>query len=323
MNVDWSFAPAPDGPEASPAPEPTPAPAPPAPRRRWPWRRLALVIAIAAVAAVGAWLFTQLGWRRLQDQLAVQMVYEDQRAQAGDVGAVLALQTAGSPAWRAQLAAQVRLGLAAPAPAGDLRPAGAPPRLARLDPLGGDLFAATVTRDYLDPAGHTVSFDQAQRYRNLGPGVWERQPPDTAALAATAFLTLQHISVTVPTADLPWLGPALLQADTLIGQACADWGIVCRPDERMPVRFGVPPAGAQGASRWADPAPRALNLPRIFFQPPSGATDVLPAPLLTGRPHDAAAQAAYSRSVAAQLLGLFAGQIASGPDAGCHPAATR
>src|SRR5260221_5934982 len=106
MNVDWSFSPAPDGPEAAPAPDPGSPPPPPAARRSWPWRRLALLLGLVLVAALGAWLFTRLGWRRLQDQLAAQIAYEDQRAQAGDVGAVLALQAAGSPACRAQLAFQ-------------------------------------------------------------------------------------------------------------------------------------------------------------------------------------------------------------------------
>ena len=315
MNIDWSFSDAPG--DSDPAPRPDrPAHAPRKPPRRWPWRRLLALAVVAGLAALGAWLFTRLGWLRLQNQLADQLVYEDQRAQAGDVAAVLALQTAGSPAWRAQLAAQVRLGLAAPAPAGDLRPTGAPPRLSGLEALSGDRFAATVTRDYLDPAGQTVSFDLPQTYRNLAPGVWERQPPDLAALAATTPLHLQRLAAQVPTVDLPWLGPALLQADALIVEACADWSPVCTADQRMVVGFGVPQEGTWDQTRWADPAPRAIGLPRIFFAAPSGLTELLPAPLLAGRPHDAAAQAAYSRSLAAQLLGLYASEIASGPDSG-------
>src|SRR5262249_11782913 len=139
MNVDWSFSDAPSDHEPDAVPEPSP-PAPRPPRRPWPRRRLLALGAVAGLVALGAWLFTRLAWLRLQSQLAAQIVYEDPGAQAGDVAAVLALQAAGRPAWRAQLTAQVRLGLAAPAPAGALRPTGAPPRLIRLDPLGGDLF---------------------------------------------------------------------------------------------------------------------------------------------------------------------------------------
>ena len=147
--VDWSFADAPDESEAG-APPPErggPGRAP----RGGPSRRLIIgLLAAAGVAALGLWLFTRVGWKGIQAQLAAQIVFEDERARAGDVEAVLALQMVGAPAWRDQLAAQVRLGLAAPLPAGDLLPAGTPPRLAGVDALGGDLFAATVTRDYVE-----------------------------------------------------------------------------------------------------------------------------------------------------------------------------
>jgi hypothetical protein len=330
---DWSFSDAPDDnltPEAAPPPSPTPQ----APRRPWLTvrrRRLILALAsLAAVAGLAAWMFTRLGWLRLQSQLAAQVANEDQRALAGDVNAVLAVQAAGQPGWRDQLAADVRLGLAAPLPAGDLRPAGTPPRLSRLDPLGGDFFAATVTRDYVDPSGQTVALDLVQRYtcpncgagagRNFAPGGWERMAPDLSAFAATTSFRGQRIAVQVPTTDLPWLGPALLQADDLIVQACADWGATCPADWRVALAFSAPewlanPYNSAGewprdSGQWTDQSQRPAGLPRIFFLSGTPPPYSLSTPLLTGRPHDAAAQAAFSRSIAVQLLGLFAGEVA-------------
>jgi hypothetical protein len=288
---------------------------------------LIALLGAALVLGLGAWLFTHLGWLRLQSQLAAQIGYEDQRARAGDVSAVLALQAPGEPDWRDQVMARVRLGLAAPLPAGDLLPAVAAPRLARVDPLGGDLFAATVARDYVDSAGQTYSFDLTQRYRNLAPGEWERLPPDTSALNTTSLFQGQRLSVTVPTADLPWLGPALLMADDLVVGACADWGDACPAGLRLAASFGAaqelndPSKTAQRTGVQLNaPTNAPGGYPRIFDLPVDTAAGMgsvgwpvytLPAPLLAGRPHDAAAQAALSRSISVQLLGLFAGEVSA------------
>ncbi len=335
MQVDWSFSAAPEGPGTDAASPPPARPTPPPPRRPLPWRWLAALAGLALLAALGAWLFTRLGLLRLQAQLAAQVVYEDQRAQAGDVPALLAVQAANQPYWDNQLTAYARLGLAAPLPAGDLRPAGTPPRLAHLDLLSSDLFAATVTRDYLDPAGQTVAFDLVQWYRNTGPGAWERLaptplglPPFTSderqspALPAPSLFVGQRLSVTVPAADLPWLGPALLQADDLIVQACADWADTCPPGHRLLAAFGAAPELTTPSRFAQDGSPRAgtdshwpAPLPRIFWLSPGSlannlALNTLAAPLLAGRPHDAPAQAALARSLSAQLLGLYAGDLA-------------
>jgi hypothetical protein len=312
--LDWSFSNAPD--DAGPSNDGAPQPAGPSLRprsRRFLSRRLIVAsLGLAALLALGAWLFTRVGLQRLQTQLAPRIVEEDKRALAGDVPAVLALQTADEPAWREQLSAQVRLGLAAPLPAGDLLPAGTPPRLSRLDPLGGDLFAAVVTRDYVDSAGETFSFDLVQRYRNLAPGQWERLPPDTSVLSTTTVFQGQRLSVTVPTADLPWLRPALLQADDFLVQTCADWGNVCPSGLRLAADFGA----AQSLAAPILTAPRPTSgYPRIFdmataLLPYTYVVHTLPAPLLAGRPHDPAAQAALSRSLSVQLLSLFTDKLA-------------
>jgi len=335
--LDWSFSDAPR--DASAPGEALPAPRPPAPppRRPLPRRLIMALAAAAALLGAGAWLFTRLGLLRLQSQLAAQIVYEDQRARAGDVAAVLALQAADQPDWRSEQAARVRLGLAAPLPAGDLLPAGTPPRLARLDPLGGDLFAATVTRDYVDSSGQTYAFDLVQRYRNTSPGVWDRLPPDTTALTPTTLFEGQRLTVVVPTIDLPWLGPALLQADAFIVQACQGWG-TCPAGQRIRASFGATPelaaadlgvanatapslAAVRNASRQtgmpgaAQPQRPPASYPRIFDLAAAPAADRAqgyrrPAPLLAGRPHDAAAQAALARSLSVALLGDFAGELA-------------
>ena len=220
--LDWSFANAPDDSgqtEAGPSQARGPSKSP---RRHLSRRLIVALLGVAALIGLGAWLFLRVGLLRIQSQLAAQITYEDQRARAGDVAAVLALQAPDQQPWRDQVAAQVRLGLVAPLPAGDLLPAGTPPRLASVDPLGGDLFSAIVTRDYVDSAGKIYSFDLTQRYRNLAPGQWERLPTDTTALITTTVFQGQRLSVTVPTADLPWQMPALQQADDLLVQTCAD-----------------------------------------------------------------------------------------------------
>jgi hypothetical protein len=317
--LDWSFANAPDDTGVTEAGS-SPARGPSTSPRRLRLRRLIVgLLGVAAFIGLGAWLFTRVGLLRIQSQLAAQITYEDQRARAGDVAAVLAVQAPDGQTSRDQVAAQVRLGLAAPLPAGDLLPAGTPPRLAKVDPLGGDLFSAVVTRDYVDSAGRTYSFDLTQRYRNLAPGEWERLPPDTTALITTTVFQRQWLSVTVPTADLPWLRPALLQADDLLIQTCADWGNVCQSGQRLTATFDPmpeftdPTVVVRPVSAPGNGYPRVFDLLSATSRFPDGHSGYdLVTPLLAGRPHDSAAQAALSRSISVRLLSLFAGEVANG-----------
>ncbi|MCC6189978.1 MAG: hypothetical protein IT318_13165 [Anaerolineales bacterium] len=320
---NWSLA---DAPEPGEPPPPSPKPPgrltwrPPAGARaaRRFWLTVALLLAVGAVAA---WLVVQGGWQRLNDQLAAEAAYEDEHARAGDVELVLALQstTAGAAAeWRERRAEEVALRLVAPLPAAHLTPDDAPPTLTEVETLGSDLFEATVVRAYHDSAGQPATFALPQRYRNLGPGLWERLPPDLSALQDTTVLVGQRLSATLPVEDLPWLSESLLAADQLVAQACAEWGDLCDPDWKLRIRFSgalaanpARSAPGPGAAAGLGPYPAAFDL--AGMAPRLNQPLLLLSPHLAGLPQDDGARQALTHAFTVHGLGYLAGQAAGTP----------
>ncbi|MCC6189976.1 MAG: hypothetical protein IT318_13155 [Anaerolineales bacterium] len=273
---------------------------------------------LLAVGAVAAGLLVQGGWRRLNTQLAAEAAYEDEHARAGDVALVLALQStqaALSSEWHDRRAEEAALGLAAPLPAAHLIPDDAAPVVARVEALGGNEFLATVVRTYHDSAGRAVAFALPQRYRNLGPGLWERLPPDLSELQATTVFAGERLSATLPVADLPWLGESLLAADQLLTQACADWGDVCDPDWKLLVRYlgvlGAPPPRRASNASGLGPYPAAFDLAGLA--PRYRQALALLSPHLSGLPDDAGARQALTHALTVHGLGYLAGILAGAP----------
>lgn len=317
--IEWSLE------DAPPADEPLPPPPGPAgPRRprgalnpadapRW----LVTALLILAAVAAGAWVFTQVGWRRLRDQITAEVVYEDEHARAGDVDLVLALQSETdnlAADWRQHRRDEVAAGLAAPLPAGHLVPDQAPPAVATVEALSNDLFVATVVRGYHDSAGRAAAFALPQRYRNRGPGLWERLPPDLAALQTTTVLAGERLSATLPVEDLPWLSDSLLAADQLLVLACAEWGDACAPHWKLFIRFSTTLSGPRsarppgpGAAAGLGPYPAAFDL--IDLTPRFSQPLVLLSPHLTGLPHDDGARQALTHALAVYGLGYLANAI--------------
>jgi hypothetical protein len=83
-----------------------------------------------------------------------------------------------------------------------------------------------------------VRFALPQRYQLLGPGLWQRLPPDTAAPADTTVVSGFRFSATLPVADLPWLSDSLFAADAALVQACADWGPEACGDHKLKLFTG-------------------------------------------------------------------------------------
>jgi len=320
--LDWSLEDAPPADEPPPPPfggPPARRPPPdPAQARRALRRWLTAALLLALFVALGAWLFTQVGWRRLRDQVTAEVLYEDEHARAGEVELVLAVQADSADhaaEWRERRGAEAALGLAAPLPAAHLAPIQAPPVVESVEALGNDLFQATVVRAYQDSAGRPATFALPQRYRNIGRGLWERLPPDLAALDNTTVLAGERLSVTLPVADLPWLSDSLFAADALLVQACADWGDACQPNQRLVVRFvsdlgnarTVRPPGP-GAAAGLGPYPAAFDL--VDLTPAGRVPLVLLSPHLAGLPRDDGARQALTHALAAHGLAYLANAIA-------------
>jgi hypothetical protein len=288
-----------------------------APRRKrepWPrWAWLAL-FGLAASVIAGAYVFTRLGWQRVEQQIVAEVAYDDARSRAGEVEAVLAAQVSNDAYWRAERAAEVELRLPAPLPAGNLLPTVDPAEVIKVEALGGGLFAATVRRRYADVAGQVVSFDLVQRYLNLAPGEWQRLGTDLSGLRAATIVQGQRMSATVPTNDLPWLRPALVAADLALSEACDAWQS-CPDGYLLPLYFNAGPELLHPArpERPAELSPAAVDDPIIFDIPASTASYPpqfrLSAPQVVGRPADEAAQAAYTRALSVRVLGEMAGLI--------------
>ena len=319
-NVDWTFDNIPaEGEESGAAPSARLASS--TSRRPWPRWLLVALPGLALIAALGGLAFTRLGWNRLQAQVTGEVRYEDERSVAQDLAAVQALQATGDNAWLLQRQAEVALGLAAPLPAGSLLPTGSVPRVVAFQTVDEDLFVATVVREYADPAGQRFDFELDQRYRSLGPGLWERLPPEAGHLANTTVFVSDHLSVTFPVADLPWFTEALPQFEATLARACLDWQ--CPPGTRVAVVFGNRVYGGANALRASrPPAEAGSGYPLIFDLPPSQVavprTHRLVSPRLTGYPRDALAAAALTRATTVQLLAALASELVDanrrGPD---------
>jgi hypothetical protein len=316
--VDWTFDNIPA--EGEPAPLTTTGQAgaglragrPPsekAPSRTVPRWVLVAVPVVAVALGVGAYLFGRAGWARLEAQVRGEVAYEDERSAARDAATVAAMQ-AGDSDWRVRRGAEVGLGLAAPLPAPNLLPTGAPARVASFKPAGDDVFEATVVREYADASGQAYAFELAQRYRNLGPGLWERLPPDDASLANTTVFAGAYLTVTFPVADLPWLTEALPAFESVLARACADWQ--CPPGLKLNVVFSAQYNARTSVLRANRPA--GAGYPIVFDLPPLTASFSdrlfrLPSPHAAGYPRDAAAAAALTRATSAQLLAALASEL--------------
>lgn len=330
--IDWTFDDIPTDEAAAterPAgPRRTPTPHHPTDRRLKPppgaWlarlrrhRRLLLVLAaLLAVGATAAGTAYAIGWQQLRAQLTHEIVYEDEQARAGNVEAVLALHSWASEPWRQRRRAEVALGLAAPLPADTLRPAATSPVLLALDSPADRTFTAVVARQFTDSAGQVVTFTLTQRYRNLGPGLWERQPPDQEALnAAIDTWTGARLSATYPAADAAWMQTALPQVDAYLSEACALWQ--CLPAARVAVTFTTQldqlprlrPLRTAAEAAAAPPAgyPAIFDLP--FRNPRYPSKIVLASPQLAGQPADEAATQALIRAYTADFLGQLAADV--------------
>ncbi|MCC6191238.1 MAG: PD40 domain-containing protein [Anaerolineales bacterium] len=309
--LDWTFsaAPAEEAPALVPAlPRQTPAP-PPRPLRRWLLPAAGLLTLVLASSAV---VYVRQGWSALETQVGHEIRYEDLQARAGAVDLVLALQSSADDAWRDLRAAETALGWPAPAPAPNLVPLAGPPQVGALQALGNHLFEATVTRRYADAAGRAAAFELTQRYRNLGPGLWERLPPDLEVLQPLATWTAPRLQATFPQVDGALLRPLLPRVEALLEQACRDWD--CQPEMMVTVKFSSALRDLQPVdlpAHAADPVdgsyPIVFDLPATLPRYPPRL--VWPAPRLAGLPHDQDAAEALVRALAAAVLANLAEQL--------------
>ncbi len=318
--LDWVVDDAPD--EAQAAPEGLAVAGPPRRRprrldpralRRW----LAAGAALLLVALLAAWVVTRLGWQRLEGQVTAEVLYEAEHAAAGESGLALTVWAETGEeihAYRQLHTALAEAGLSAPLPAAHLTPLAGLPTVQDVTLLADGLFAAQVDRGYRDSDGQVVTFTLAQRYRNLGGGLWERVPPDLAPLAATTLVQFNHISATVLVDDLPWLADSLLAADVALEQACREWGDACPETRRLNIIFTAdaqylltPILPEAGTGDGLGPYPAAFAVHRAT--PALNQPLRLPSLALTGAPADEAAQAALTRALTAHGLAYFAQAI--------------
>ncbi len=311
-DLDWTFEDIPAAGEPSPAPpDQRPPPRLSAVRHapRWlPWATLALLAAVG----LGAWLFTRIGFARLRAQVYAEVAYEDERSRLFDVEAVRDVQAQEMTHWIALRAAQAAVGLPAPLPAGNLLPVDAPPQVVAFVARDTTLFEATVARRYADSAGQVYQFDIVQRYRNLGPGLWERLPPDDPPLEALTVWAGERLSVTLLVADQPFLAQALPRIDAALVQTCLDW--YCPEDLKLSLVFSaesadlpVPALSPRAAGQEAAAYPIVFDLPTLRAHYP--VRYALPSPHAAGYPHDALAAEALTRSLTANLLAALASDL--------------
>jgi Tol biopolymer transport system component len=302
-NFDWTLASIPQEGERSQPLEPR------GPRRGWNW-----LLVVAVTLAAAWWAITTVGWWRLRAQLQHEINYEDAQSRGGQVELVLAVQSPGWGAWRQQRAAEVTAGLPAPLPAPNLAPLDAPGQALRLRPLTADTYEVLVRREYADAAGQTYTFDLWQRYRRLGPGLWERLPPDETALAETRHWSTQYLSVEAPAVDWAVLEQLLPAVDETLRQACVDWacpaGLVVpmvfagRMDALPPITPTVRPAAHEGGF---GPYPLALDVSLNSARADEAL--VLPSPRFTGLAHGQPALALYQRTLQVQALSFLATRL--------------
>ena len=323
--LDWTFDDIPDEAESAAASPALSAAARPT-RRAWlagraPRWLLAALLAVAVGGAAGAYAFQRVGWARLEAQVRHEVVTEDDYARAGDVAMVRSFLAEDDQAWAALRAAEARQGLAVTLPAGHMRPLPEPPQVAAVEVLEGQIFQAEVLRAFTDPSGQVYHLRYTQRYRNLGPGLWERLPTDLAALALQGRWTGERLVAVFPMTDWPWMEPVLPRLDAWLVQACADWA--CPDHATVALTFTGQPGDLRprrGVATTLQPGPAsmpivfALNQQRPLFP----ARLVLPALYVAGYPVEPAAEEALVRAVATQALLHLAQQVAGlsqdGPD---------
>jgi WD40 repeat protein len=311
IDLDWTF----DHIPAEDEIEPPPLPPPPEPRpdkeHRRRWRLPLALLTLVAIAGLGVYGFSWFGWQRLRSQIAAEIAYEDERSFARDAQMVAALQSKTSEAWVRQRADEAGAGLPSPLPAANLRPLPEPGEVLRLTTPAPDTFEVTVLRTFVDSAGERYQFEFTQRYRNLGPGLWERLPPDESRLRDTSTWNGRRLTATYPVLDAPWMEQALPQIDAYLVALCEEWDCPFRPP--IMVTFSgrlsdlpSPPEDWRAADA-APTHPIIFDLPSRPSQYPSRA--VLPSPQLAGYPHDEAAAAALIRATAVHLLGYLAEEL--------------
>ena len=319
-DFQWTLAEVPDAADVSlpPVGQKPPKSGPPGRPARRLGRWVALGLLLAAGVALGTAAVLRGGWRRLEQQVAAEIAYEDAQSAAGAVDEVRAVQADGAPWWADRRAAETAWRLAAPQPGANLLPVSESAELVRLEQAASGTFTATVARRYADAAGQTFTFILAQRYQNLNPGVWARLPPDEAALTPTSVWRTggwqtERLVVTLPTADRALLERVLPQVEAYAQAACADWG--CPPELHVPLVVtgrvaDLPPPGY--GPRGGGALPIAFDLAEQLPPSPSDARRVIvAAPGLAGVPADAAAEAALARAWGASVLAYLAQNLAS------------
>jgi hypothetical protein len=315
--LEWTFEQAPEPGERPPGGLPQATP-PGEPRRRGQrpahilsGRRLVLLAGLAALIALGALAHTRIGWLRLEAQIVAEVAYEDARSLERQPALVRAVLSTEDPAWLELRAAEAALGLPATRPAAGLAPSGEPARLLSVTAAGRDVFVATVQRTWRDSAGESYAFSTQQRYRNLGPGLWERLPPAEAAGGSMAWRGLR-LTADFPAADSAWMQAHLPRVDAALQAACAAWSRACPPGVQahfvFASRLSQLPEPAALASADAQPGWEPVGRYPVAFDlaaalTPAPETMVLPSPHLAGLPIDAAASVALVRGLI--VAGLF------------------
>jgi hypothetical protein len=302
--LDWVVTDAPDENDAADGPAPPPEEAPKAPARRPLPRRRLVWLLLAALAAGSALAYTRIGWLRLEAQIAAEVAYEDARSLEGNAALVRAVHARDDGAWLDLRADEAELGLPSTRPAAGLGPAAQPARLLSVTAAGRDIFVATVQRTWHDSAGHSYAFSTQQRYRNLGPGLWDRLPPADAGRSVT--WSGLRLTADFPAADSAWMQAHLPRVDTALQAACASWSDPCPADLKAHFTFTVSlndlPAPQPLASAGAQPGwpangayPVAFDVARALA--PAAEGIVLPSPQLAGLPQDDTASQALVRSL--------------------------
>ncbi len=304
--VEWTVDQAPEDAEVSP---PSAALHSPPRRSRLSRRHFAWatgLLALVLLAALGLWAFTRAGWNRLRAQVAAEVAYEDEQSLARQPDLVRGLQSPENETWLDVRGAEAALGLPAPRPAPHLAPGAEPAQILDFEAAGQDRFEVSVVRAYAEPAGQVYRFTLRQHYRTLGPGLWERLPPDEAALIATTGWQGARLAATLPAADQALLSVVLPAVDDYAERACADWG--------CPAELSVPLVLTGWLAELPLPGPTITAPHPIAFdlalQPnPEPRRLVVGAPSLTGYPLDEAARTAYTNGLSAAVLAFIAGEL--------------
>ncbi len=301
--LEWTLAEIPDEddpPDTAPMVSKLGAPA--QQRRSWAWSRLRvpgwratrrqrvallLGLLLAAMGVTGH-AVSQAGWRRVEQQVAEAVFYEEAQARARQVNAVLAAQVHTDGGWLAERAIDVAQGRPAPSPAPQLRLLPGAPAVSGLTATYIDQVQATVVRSYADAAGRVYQFEWVQTYVSRQPGIWLRQPTETEAMRSTATWAGARLSASFPVADQAWMSATLPLIEADLETTCAGWQ-----------------------------CPSGLVAPLVFtnslpLAPSQAGQIVLLSPHLSGWPRDDAASQALRAAVTARALLFVADQTAGG-----------